>query len=132
MVSYLHVRQGDHTTPLLNLTSGQLLTRSSLATMLQQLLVSVGIPHAYSTHSFRIGAATSAAVSDLPAWFIKRLANEKSECFSKYVGGHPKLFESVSAALSTGSGIPAAARGVLGGVGVTGGNDTAPDGQLPL
>ena len=39
----------------------------------------------YTSHSFRIGAASSAAVPGLPEHFIQRMGRWTSECFKMYV-----------------------------------------------
>ena len=50
------------------------LTRSKLTEILRHLLSQVGMyPSNYASHSFRIGAATTAAAAGLPTWLIKPL-----------------------------------------------------------
>ena len=50
------------------------LSRAAITNTLRQLLKQAGIDHPhYSSYSFRIGAATTAAVAGLPAWLIKNL-----------------------------------------------------------
>ena len=50
------------------------LSRTAVTNTLCQLLKQAGIDHLhYSLHSFRIGAATTAAAAILPAWLIKSL-----------------------------------------------------------
>lgn len=60
--------------PLFRLSSGHLLTRTTISKNLKQLLRAGGFnPNSYSSHSLRIGAATAAAESGLPDHLIKTL-----------------------------------------------------------
>lgn len=106
MSAYLRVRQGSSALPLFLLESGQFLSRLGLTTTLRSLLASLGMPStSYSSHSFRIGAATSAAVNGLPAWLIQHLGRWRSNCSSQYVRSKPVLFQTVSRVMSTGAAI---------------------------
>ena len=58
--------------PLFIFCNGSYLTRSSLTSILRALLGRSGIDISrYSSHSFRIGAATTAAAANIPDWLIK-------------------------------------------------------------
>ena len=60
--------------PLFVLESGKPLTRSVLSSNLRSLLHLIGLQaSSYATHSFRIGAATTAGAAGLPPWLIKTL-----------------------------------------------------------
>lgn len=72
--------------PLFTLESGKPLTRSILTANLRSLLHLIGLKDsAYASHSFRIGAATSAGTAGLPPWLIKTLGRWKSNCFELYI-----------------------------------------------
>ncbi|XP_070555019.1 uncharacterized protein [Ptychodera flava] len=61
--------------PVFQFADGTWLTRQRLTHYLRKLLVHSGIESAelYTTHSFRSGAATTAAEAGLPDWLIKTL-----------------------------------------------------------
>ena len=61
-MSYLASR-GDTPGPLFLFTNGQPLTRTNLTDWLRQIMAANQIPGNFSSHSFRIGAATVAALA---------------------------------------------------------------------
>jgi len=62
------------------------LTRTQLSFILRHLLHSADYnPHLYCTHSFRIGAATTAAAAGLPPWLIKTLGRWNSDAYMSYI-----------------------------------------------
>ena len=62
------------------------LTRSKLTATIHCLLSQTRrCPHNYSSHSFRIGAATTAAAAGLPTWLIKTLGRWSSNAYLSYV-----------------------------------------------
>lgn len=66
--------------------SGSWLTRSSLTKELQFILHQCGFSsNNFYSHSFRIGAATSAATAGIPAWLIKVLGRWRSGCYELYI-----------------------------------------------
>ena len=72
--------------PLFVFKSGTPLTRATLVTHLRAALQKAGIPHgAYSGHSFRIGAATTAAQCGLEDSLIQTLGRWKSTAYKSYI-----------------------------------------------
>ena len=59
--------------PLFTLSDGRPLTRQQLSSTVQSILHSAGYTGSYSGHSFRIGAATTAATRGVPDHLIKTL-----------------------------------------------------------
>ena len=72
--------------PLFVYANGKRLTRQHLTRELRYLLSRLGLNSSnYAGHSFRIGAATSAAVSGLPSWLINTLGKWTSDYFETYI-----------------------------------------------
>ena len=72
--------------PLFTFTDNTFLTRHSLSNILKSLLrPTCPDIDRYSSHSFRIGAATTASAADVPAWLIKVLGRWSSNCFERYI-----------------------------------------------
>ncbi|XP_078614279.1 integrase/recombinase xerD homolog [Branchiostoma floridae x Branchiostoma japonicum] len=72
--------------PLFRLWSGTFLTRSNLTLVLRQALTMLGINSShYASHSFRKGAATTAAERGIPPWLIQILGRWSSECYKLYI-----------------------------------------------
>ena len=79
-----------------NPLSHAIITRTIL-----QLLSQVGFDHmAYASHSFRIGAATTAAAAGLPAWIIKSLGCWSSNVYISYIHRQPHLTPAIHQLLS--------------------------------
>ena len=77
------------------------LSRAAVTNTLRQLLKHAGFdyPH-YSSHSFRIGAATTAAASGHPAWLIKNLGRWTSNAYLTYIHQQPALTSKIYELLS--------------------------------
>ena len=69
---YLAIR-GPSPGPLFLCSNGSPLTPGLVNSWLRAILHSAGVPGNYSSHSFRIGAATSAALAGVPDHLIKTL-----------------------------------------------------------
>ena len=83
---YLSVCPGTGSTPLYVYKSGLYLIRANVTTVLRTLLQRLGVPtELYASHSFRIGAATTAAEAGLPPWLIQTLGRWSSNCFTLYI-----------------------------------------------
>ena len=77
----------DSIDPVFHARRFQPLTQKNLnAILLRCLLQQGGINQAdYASHSFRIGAATTAAATDIPAWLIKTLGRWSSNAYMDYI-----------------------------------------------
>jgi len=84
MMSYL-VSRGDAPGPLFLFTNGQPLTRTNLMDWLRQILASAQIPGNFSSHSFRIGAATVAARNGVPDHLIQTMGRWSSNAYQLYI-----------------------------------------------
>ena len=61
-------------------------TRNNLTTELRTVQQQCGLPaNNFYSHSFRIGAATTAAKVGLPPWLIKVLGHWSSDCYECYI-----------------------------------------------
>ena len=81
-----HVLQcPDRDVPLFRFSYGAYLTRQVFSDLVKSLLPPSCDKASYSSHSFRIGAATCAADKHTPAWLIKALGRWASNCFEEYV-----------------------------------------------
>ena len=66
---------------------GRLLTRSAVISLLRDIVRLVGLPfHSLKGHTFRIGAASTAAAVGLPDWLIKIMGRWSSDCYQLYIG----------------------------------------------
>ena len=84
MLSYLSIR-GGNTGPLFVRSHGVPLTRAYFTERLRSLLNVAGIAGRYSSHSFRIGAATSAALAGVPEHMIQTLGRWTSSAYLTYI-----------------------------------------------
>lgn len=71
--------------PLFCFADGRPLTRQRLSSMVQSILHSAGYHGSYSGHSFRIGAATTAAARGVPDHLIKTLGRWSSDAYQRYI-----------------------------------------------
>ena len=65
--------------------NGSPLSPSLVNDWLRSILATAGVPGNYSSHSFRIGAATSAAVAGIPDHVIQTLGRWSSDCCRRYI-----------------------------------------------
>lgn len=84
VLNYLHIR-GNTAGPLFLLQSGQPLSRVILTKWLREVLILAQIGGNYSSHSFRIGAATVAARNGVPDHLIQTLGRWTSDAFKVYI-----------------------------------------------
>ena len=72
--------------PLFSLSSGKPLSRAIFVKKTKDVLHYLGFDRRfYSSHSFRAGGATSAAMSGLKDWELKILGRWKSNCYQCYI-----------------------------------------------
>ena len=72
--------------PLFVYSDGTFLTRDKLVTAMRNALQSAGIDSTYFTgHSFRIGAATTAARAGIADSVVKMLGSWESEAYQRYI-----------------------------------------------
>ena len=78
------------------------LTRSQFVDTLRKCLNVAGVPFAqqYSAHSFRIGAATTAAMKGVPEWLIQACGRWSSDCFRLYTRAQPSQLDQITRALA--------------------------------
>ena len=94
-------------TPLFSFASGQPLTRPICLSHLRRLLRKAHYPaESFNTHSFRIGAATSAAQSGLSSTTIKRLGRWQSSAYRRYIRPHATCHHMTRVAHPTASELP--------------------------
>ena len=84
--------------PLFIWNDGRYLTRSSLAAVLAK--VKPENIENMSSHSFRIGAATTAAAAGHPRWLIQALGRWSSNCYRDYIRIPTHTLTDVSVSLS--------------------------------
>ena len=83
--------------PLLVHSNSSPLTRDQFVRMVKHALEAAGIDSSsYSGHSFRIGAASTAAAAGVPAYFIKMLGRWESEAYHLYIRTPRETLASIS------------------------------------
>ena len=86
---YMH-RRSQRSGALLTHWDGTPLSKYQFDAVLKNAIKSLGWPtHGYSSHSFRIGAATTAAFNGLPTQSIMHLGRWKSRAVRKYIRKDP-------------------------------------------
>jgi len=77
------------------------LSRTAVTNIPRQLLRQAGLNHLqYSSNSFRIGAATTAAAAGQPVWLIKNLGRWSSNAYLTYIHQQPSLTPKIYELLS--------------------------------
>ena len=100
MLSYLTCR-GNGDGPLFKFSNQQPLTRAKLVSQLRTALAAAGLNFSsYSGHSFRIGAATTAAAQGLEDSLIQTLGRWQSTAYLRYIHLPRHELAQVSARLS--------------------------------
>ncbi|XP_062836493.1 uncharacterized protein LOC134298886 isoform X1 [Anolis carolinensis] len=82
---YLHIRRSSPGTLFIH-KNGTPLSRYQFMAIFRSALTGLGLPAAeYGGHSFRIGAATTAAVGGVPVDIIKTMGRWKSAAYTSYI-----------------------------------------------
>ena len=84
LLRHLHL-SGSNPNPYFVFEDGSHLTRVKLASVISNLLKVYNIEGDYTGHSFRIGAATTAARAGIPDNMIKTLGRWSSEAYRLYI-----------------------------------------------
>ncbi len=98
LLHYLRRRGGD-AGPLFRHCNGQPLTRPTLTAWLKNAAARAGLEGNFSGHSFRIGAATSAAAAGIPDHLIKTLGRWFSNAYQLYIRTPCHILETIPARL---------------------------------
>ena len=78
--------RGPDPGPFFKYTSGQGLTKAKFTQEIWQVLQACGLPHMeFAGHSFRIGAATTAAGCGIEDSLIHKLGRWNSDAFLQYI-----------------------------------------------
>ena len=94
------VQRGSQAGPFFLFEDGRRLTRDRLVAEVRRALERAGVdPSHYSSHSFRIGAATTAAACGLQDSLIKTLGRWESAAYTVYIRTPPSQLRSVAAKL---------------------------------
>ena len=101
MHRYLAHQLPGNSTPLYFFSTGQFLTRDKVTSILRSQLQRLGFAtESYASHSFRIGAATTAAEAGLPPWLIQTLGRWSSNCYTQYIRTPASILHAVPAQLA--------------------------------
>ena len=87
LLAYFTVCPSDAADALFRDRSGRPLIRQALTEELRQILPLTGTPNSrdYAGHSFRIGAATTAAIAGTPDWLIMAMGRWRSDSVLRYI-----------------------------------------------
>ena len=101
MKHYLRIRKtAPEPGPLFVSMSAKPLTKDLLISETRRLLDLAGFNSSnFAGHSYRIGAATTAASVKLPQWLIKTLGRWSSDCYERYIQVPQSTLSNVAAAL---------------------------------
>ena len=99
MLSFLIMR-GDGPSALFKWQSGKFLTRAAFVDRLRSALTAAGLPAGkYARHSFRIGAATTAAQCGMEDSLIKTPGRWESSAYTRYIRTPRATLQAVSSRL---------------------------------
>ena len=103
LLSYMSLR-GNTPGPLFILEDGQYLTRPLFGNFLDNLLHALHLKKEhFNTHSFRIGAASSARAANIPDHQIQMLGRCRSDAYKLYIRTPPTDLANLSKVLAAGS-----------------------------
>ena len=96
MITFSRYVDTTHDTPIFKAGKFNPLTQRQLNAVLRHLFQQAGFNHInYASHSFRIGAATTAAAAGLPPWLIKTLGRWHSDAYLTYIRCPDSVFSVV-------------------------------------
>ena len=84
LLAYLHL-QGPSQGPLILFQNGTVLTRVKFSKLVRETVLAAGWSGNFTSHSFRIGAASTAASLGVPDYLIKALGRWNSNAYLLYV-----------------------------------------------
>ena len=100
VLNYIRLRQ-DEPGPFFRSRTKQPVTKSWLTNKIRQILQALGLPQEdYAGHSFRIGAATSAALAGIEDSTIQALGRWQSAAFLQYIRIPKEQLAAISTRLS--------------------------------
>ncbi|XP_065915585.1 uncharacterized protein [Dysidea avara] len=103
VLSYL-ARRNSRPGPIFITKEGKGWTNSMFRSALQSLMGKLKLNrHHYNTHSFRIGAATSASLANISDTHIQMLGRWKSNAFQRYIRPPPTEVAKLSKSIATGN-----------------------------
>ena len=101
ILPYLAAR-GNRAGPLFITEDGRALTRQTFSVMLDSVLEKLHLDtRSFNTHSFRIGAATTAAMAHIPDSQIMMLGRWQSDAYQRYIKTPPQVLANLSKLLAT-------------------------------
>ena len=108
ILDYLRLRQ-DHPRAFFRTEDGTPTTKGWFSGTLRGILSSIGLPRGdYADHSFRIGAATTAAMAGVEDSMIQALGRWQSAAFLQYIRTPRDQLAAISRQLATTVSSPAA------------------------
>ena len=103
LVQYL-AKRGGKPGPLFMLPNNKALTRENFCAALNKAFQELEMsPCTFNTHSFRIGAATSAKQAGISDSLLKTLGRWRSNAYQKYIKPSPQDLAKLSKTLTTGT-----------------------------
>ena len=99
VMNYLALRR-DTPGPLFLLQNGQPLSRNILTDWLRQIMASARVRGNFSSHGFRIGAATVAARNGVPDHFIQSMGRRSSNGYQLYIRAPAEALAALSITLA--------------------------------
>ena len=88
--------RGNSPGPLFKFANGTFLTRNKLNFFMKSWLSPLHLDtNRFSSHSFHIGGASTAAAAGLPSWLIQALGHWSSQCYTRYIRMFPSTISAV-------------------------------------
>ena len=100
ILRYIEIR-GDREGPFFLDTSSNPVTKQRFVTRIREVLTAIGLPqHQFAGHSFRIGAATTAATAGIEDSTIQTLGRRHSAAFLQYIRTPKERLAAISTTLA--------------------------------